>query len=599
MKGIGAVSNLPSKESPVTTAANLSALIQAQPWQPPSTTQPRDTPHLLPPYSHTDTDNLLLQAQPISSPTLLERSAPLSKYESRSVTVKPASEYQAHSSQVTTANGANSSFFHSPAHGHSSELRLDHGYHPSQDQKPYLSPSFPSPLQASSAVPHTSHPRDYHPSNSDGYHDTYKTYPQAITSASQDMSSPNYDQDGQVNPMASDSLGSLRFGRLPCERDLQIATTQACSIYRTFHAPGAGDDTRKDAIRELDIDNVPKSVDLHNAVGIRTYFPDALTAEAYRGACRPNSNPQDDTIPSTTASQQAHVRLLVLAFNSVAHATDNMTMKQPFIDKRHDQKLVECLCWKILKAIVSRAEYSNPLMTSYDANKARDSIGIKNFADRFDAVVSSMISCKTICKHMYDAPYLNIVVDDPLKAKARVDSNRALNAVKAKQMAEGKKVQELKSEEDGTPPPAAKRKRVARVQSVPASNAQSPFRRTQPMPGTPFRPNLYPTLQAEQIHMDPDSSPSHPGSSPYPSSPDDANVSHAHLSLQRTIGKQEFSRPPGSMRFATSTPLGMLQDASGRTIFPYGRQGMGPSPPGATVPMQPDVSWNAVSQALL
>lgn len=169
-----------------------------------------------------------------------------------------------------------------------------------------------------------------------------------------------------------------------------------------------------------------------------TYFDDFLTAEFYRGSLRPNKRNPDPTIPKTPAGMKLHVDLLVRAFKSIGSCDDNMGMIKPFAERRHDSKLVECLCWNIVKACIFRSKSDEPLLTAYEPYKARNSLGLDTFDKRFDAIALTLSRSKTICKHLYDAPFLNTFVDDPLKSIRRVDSNRDLNKQKADIMAQGK-----------------------------------------------------------------------------------------------------------------------------------------------------------------
>ena len=180
----------------------------------------------------------------------------------------------------------------------------------------------------------------------------------------------------------------------------------------------------------VDLDNVQTSEELTQAgkegrVALQDcFFDDFLTAEYYRGALRPDKHNPDPSVPLTTPAQKGHVQLLVKAFNNTQDCDDNAQMIKPFLDRRHDAKLVEVLCWGVLKACIMRCNSDEPLLTSYEPNKSRNSPGINTFADRFDEIVKSMTRSKTICKHLYDPPYVNVFVDDPVRAVRRVDANR-------------------------------------------------------------------------------------------------------------------------------------------------------------------------------
>jgi hypothetical protein len=596
MNGINTDGNFTKIDAPVTTAPTLSAITRVAPWQPSPSNQSRSLRHLLSPAPQfLDRNRISIPLQPGIAQELegFAQSPVFHSHALQKVTAEDAPAHEDHSSQVTALDFATSSLNQSPAHGEDDSQRLESGFHVGGDAKPYIESANPSHLQASYLVMKTSHPRDYHPHSLAHDHKSYTYIQNAAATPHLPTMSYSHNDDGPSNPSAGTSLGVLRYADLPRDRDLQDASDRAVRLFNEFRAANGAlnDEVQRQALHEIeDPATVPKSQDLHRLQGIETYFDNVLTAEAYRAACRPNQVEYDTTIPRTLLSKRNHVRTLVMAFNSVAHANDNRTMKQPFIDRRHDQKLVEVLCWQILQAIISRATFSDPLMMSYDASKARDSVGISKFAERFDAVVQAMIGCKTICKHMYDAPYFNIVVDDPHKAKARVDSNRALNAIKAKQMADGKKAQEIKAEEEGTPAPPSKRKRTARV-STPTAAIQSPFHRRDVMASTPPRMTTMPLHFMSHSPMDQD-----PTSSPlFPSSPDDINVSPARFALGPSKIEYPQQIPVGGQRFGMGH-LGMSRDGRGNSAFPFGRHPsgmeMGPPPPGAPVPMQPDGAWN-------
>ena len=152
--------------------------------------------------------------------------------------------------------------------------------------------------------------------------------------------------------------------------------------------------------------------------------------------------PSDETIPRSIEEKKAHVKTLFKAFKSVELAEDNAGIVKPFLEQRHDNPRVECLCWSVLEACIRRAEVG-PLVATYDSTKAREKPGINTFAKRFDEVVNSMKVSKTICKHLFDSPYINIFIDDPVKAANRVESNRKLNKRKGDTMMAGKQAQGL------------------------------------------------------------------------------------------------------------------------------------------------------------
>jgi hypothetical protein len=151
-----------------------------------------------------------------------------------------------------------------------------------------------------------------------------------------------------------------------------------------------------------------------------------------------NQPEYDETIPRDQFRKQALVKTLFKAFKSTAIATDNPGMRKPFEEERHDNVRVECLCWRLLEALIRRSE-KGPLLVAYDPTKTKENPAIQTFAGRFDEVVQSLREQKTICKHLLDAPYINTFVDDPVRARYRVASNRDLNRRKGETMNMGRK----------------------------------------------------------------------------------------------------------------------------------------------------------------
>ncbi|RMD45094.1 hypothetical protein DV735_g178, partial [Chaetothyriales sp. CBS 134920] len=192
------------------------------------------------------------------------------------------------------------------------------------------------------------------------------------------------------------------------------------------------------------------------------YFSDILSAEYYRGAVLPDKDELDFTIPGTPLAQQMHVHWLIRAFFNTDGCEDNEQMINPFIKRRHDAKLVEVLCWTILKQCIMRARTEKPLLTAYEPGKLRQFVEVKTFAQRFDEIVKSLRRSKTICKHLYDCPYIHVFVDDPVRAVRRVNANRDLNRQKGQVMGKGKKVieQEMKAAGAQTPESSRRKRRV-------------------------------------------------------------------------------------------------------------------------------------------
>ena len=166
----------------------------------------------------------------------------------------------------------------------------------------------------------------------------------------------------------------------------------------------------------------------------------------------------DETIPRDQFRKQVLVKTMFKAFKSTAIATDNPGMKKPFEDERHDNARVECLCWMLLEALIRRSE-SGPLLVAYDPTKTKENPAIQTFAVRFDEVVQSLREQKTICKHLLDAPYINTFVDDPVRARNRVASNRDLNRKKGETMNVGREELRKGSQRATTRAKAKKRAR--------------------------------------------------------------------------------------------------------------------------------------------
>jgi hypothetical protein len=101
-------------------------------------------------------------------------------------------------------------------------------------------------------------------------------------------------------------------------------------------------------------------------------------------------------------------------------------MKKQFEEERHDNARVECLCWMLLEALIRRSE-QGPLLVAYGPTKTKDNPTIDSFAASFDEVIISLREQKAICKHLLESTYINTIVDDPVRARNRVASNRDLN----------------------------------------------------------------------------------------------------------------------------------------------------------------------------
>ena len=252
-------------------------------------------------------------------------------------------------------------------------------------------------------------------------------------------------------------------GLLP-DRSMLVAARARAQEIREHNQPDpVVDDLAHTA---LDQECIPQSVELSGKADEEntyhsTYFDDFLVAEMYRNALRPTKMFVDDTIPTTPPQVKAHVTLLVRAFHSHDAVDDNQGMVRPFEERRHDSKMVEILCWNLVKACIYRSKSDEPLLASYDPSKSKNSAGLETFAKRYDNMVMAMARSKTICKHLHDAPYMNTFVDDPMKSVRRVDANRELNKQKADTMSKGKAAEDndFESNEVKTPRTRSAKKR--------------------------------------------------------------------------------------------------------------------------------------------
>jgi hypothetical protein len=203
----------------------------------------------------------------------------------------------------------------------------------------------------------------------------------------------------------------------------------------------------------LDLDDFESAEGLqdpyNNHVDGETIFTSLQESVHWRSQQVVENKPEyDATIPRSQDLKCAYVKLLFKAWKSTASATDNPGMKKPFDEERHDNARVECLCWMLLEALIRRSEMG-PLLVAYDPTKTKETPALNSFAVRFDEVVISLRQQKTICKHLLDAPYVNVFVDDPVRARNRVASNRDLNRKKGTTMSLGKE-QLRKGSERGT-----------------------------------------------------------------------------------------------------------------------------------------------------
>lgn len=186
-----------------------------------------------------------------------------------------------------------------------------------------------------------------------------------------------------------------------------------------------------------------------------TVFPDELAAREYREVLLVSKQQHDTSIPQTPDAKRAHVKVLFKAFKCVPQtSTDNSDSdsekdkkngrpedgdrtRMPFIHQSHDNNLVECLCWDILEACIWRSKKSQNLVDAWEPEKFKYK-SKWTFAERFDRIVQTMATSKTICKHLFDVGYVYKIVDDPVASAKRVQANKTLNTKKAAVMKRGK-----------------------------------------------------------------------------------------------------------------------------------------------------------------
>ena len=221
----------------------------------------------------------------------------------------------------------------------------------------------------------------------------------------------------------------------------------------------------------------------NNQIDTETLFTSLQESVHWRSQQVVENKPEyDETIPRELHKKQACVKLLFKAWKSVACATDNPGMKKPFEEERHDNARVECVCWMLLEALIRRSE-SGPLLVSYDPTKTKENPAITSFAMRLDEVVISLREQKTICKHLLDAPYINTFVDDPVRARNRVASNRDLNKKKGDTMSLGKGLLSRVSDRGST---RTKGKKRARSLSTDENFSDEPSLKYSPSPPVVF-----------------------------------------------------------------------------------------------------------------
>ena len=100
------------------------------------------------------------------------------------------------------------------------------------------------------------------------------------------------------------------------------------------------------------VDKFPRAAELYHTdnprVDTATMFDSFQEAIDWRSRLARNDLKFDQTIPHIEDQKKAFVKVLFVAFKSIANATDNDHMIEPFREHRHDNSRVEVLCWSIL-----------------------------------------------------------------------------------------------------------------------------------------------------------------------------------------------------------------------------------------------------------
>ncbi|OQV06965.1 hypothetical protein CLAIMM_11461 [Cladophialophora immunda] len=259
----------------------------------------------------------------------------------------------------------------------------------------------------------------------------------------------------------------------------------------------------------LDLADLAKSSDLmvtEDEEDMDTIFETVLEARMFRQALLPNKRGTDTTIPESQEQLRAHVKVLFKAFKCVPDECGCQdAIKRPFRNQIHDNYLVECLCWEILEGCIERSKKDANLVEAWEPGKFKyKRANDWTFEERFDSIVETMATSKTICKHLFDVKYLLKVVDDPKTNAERVTANRKLNGLKARVMKRGKEAEEedkrqakrVKTEEpddddeeedDSSPPIKQEPRRRRRTSTTPRTAEQPVITPTRPSPPT-FHP---------------------------------------------------------------------------------------------------------------
>ncbi|KIW63693.1 hypothetical protein PV04_08676 [Phialophora macrospora] len=309
----------------------------------------------------------------------------------------------------------------------------------------------------------------------------------------------------------------------------------------------------------LQLDDLAESAVLMNGDGrdTITYFDSELEAKKYRERLLPAKPLPDFTIPQTAAEHKAHVKVLFKAFKCVpSECLEGENIKKPFVNQVHDNVLVECLCWEILRRCIQRSEVLSNLVESYEPDKYKfKKFTDKNFEQRFDAIVNAMARSKSMCKHMFDVPYLYKVIDDPQTNVERIVSNRKLNGQKAVVMKRGKEAA-AEDEEQGR---KKKPKTEAAVAEAPSASVLPPPQ-YQPAPAAPSTTQSSTNIPARQLYSSQQamSAPGHTGMG-QPAQPAYTRQTFHHGGMQNNNNPYYGSAMPNSAMMAPPAMLGASQ----------------------------------------
>ncbi|KAA8650954.1 uncharacterized protein ATNIH1004_003645 [Aspergillus tanneri] len=216
---------------------------------------------------------------------------------------------------------------------------------------------------------------------------------------------------------------------------------------------------------------VPDLVDLMDSAVSNPFHNTTLfrSHEDARAFYQPSEPlPYDPTIPRAQEQKQVVVREMCKAMLSVDHATDNEGMILPFKNGKYSDERVEACCWQTLETVILR-QTTGPLLAAFEPKgKIHDEPG--TFAERMTRIIECLYRHKTVCKHILDPLYLYNLVDNPVAAERRVESNKLLNKRKGHIMTAGKEALRIGNRRQ---PPAAKKTRKTNAQKAPRTTRKT------------------------------------------------------------------------------------------------------------------------------